>query len=184
MIRKFGVMGGLLLVCVLLLGMPEPGFCASGNDMIRQGADFFSDISDALRNADSARDRYNQQRSGQNADRYEREWRDNEYKLEEARVQRMAKEAKISPTEVRRMREDGASWKDISDRYRVDPRKMGYGHKGSHGYDRDRDHDLHQHIYKKDNPGKARGHYKGTPDGPPGQYKKDTKDTKDKKHNK
>lgn len=172
MVSKYRVMGGLLLVCMLLLGMLKPGFAASASDVLRSNADFFSDIGDALRDADNARDQYYKNRSGRDAARYEQEWRDYEYKLEEARVQRMAKETKASPAEVRRMREDGRSWKDISDRYRIDSRRIGYDHKGPQGYDRDRDQDLYGRIYKKDNPGKARGHYKGTPDGPPGQYKK------------
>lgn len=184
MMRKYGVMGGLLLACLLFLEMPKPGFAASAGDTLRQGAGFFSDVGDALRDADDARARYYQNRSGRDSGRYEQEWRDYEYKLEEARVQRAARDAKISPAEVRRMREDGRSWKDISDRYKIDSRRMGYGHKGPHGYDRDRDDDMYRHIYKKDNPGKARGHYKGTADGPPGQYKKDRDDRKDGKHRK
>ena len=184
--RMLGTMGCLLLVCVLLLAVPKSGFTAeSVSDMLQRKADFFSDISDALRDADNARNQYYQYRSGHDAARYEQEWRDYEYKLEEARVQRMAKEAKVSPSEIQRMREEGISWKDISDRCRIDSSKMGYGHKGPQGYDRDNDHDLHNHIYKKDKHGKARGHHKGTADGPPGQYKKDKKDKKnDKKHKK
>ena len=186
MVRKYGMMGSLLLVCVLLLGMPTSGSAAI-SDIFRV-KDTFSDIGDAIHDADNARDRYYQNRTGRDADRYEQEWRNSEYKLEEARVQRMAKEAKASPNEIRKMREDGRSWDDISKRHKVDSRKMGYGHKGPHGYDRDHDQDMHRHIYKDkhkdkhknkhkdkhkgDHPGKARGHYKSTPDGPPGQHKR------------
>jgi hypothetical protein len=184
MVRTHGMMGGFLLICVLLVGMPQPGSAAISD--IFRAKDAYSDVSDALHDADTARDRYYQNRSGRDSDRYEREWRNSEYKLEEARVQRMAREAKVSPDEVRKMREDGRSWDDISKRHRVDSRKMGYGHKGPHGYDRDRDQDMQRHFYKDkhkdkhkhqdkhkgDHPGKAKGHYKGTPGGPPGQYKK------------
>ena len=169
-----GIMVGLLLACVLSLGMPKAGFAAISN-MMFQTADFFTDIGDAMRAADHARDLFCQHRTGPDAARYEREWHDYEYKLEEARIQRMARESKKSPDEIRRMREEGHDWKVISDRYRIDSRKMGYAHQGPHGYDRDHDNDMYRHIYKKDNPGKARGHYKGTPEGPPGQYKKDKK---------
>ena len=170
MMRTYGVIGGLLLVGALVLGMPQPGSAALSG-MMYKTADFFSDIGDAMSAADRARDLFYQHRSGPDAARYEREWRDYEYKLEEARIHRMAQESKLSPDEIRRMREDGHDWKNISDRYRIDSRKMGYGHKGPQGYDRDHDNDMYRHVYKKDNPGKAKGHYKGTDDGPPGHNK-------------
>ncbi len=157
----------LLLACMLVVSMPG----MSGAAMMGRGADFFSGIGDAMRDADNARDRYYQYRSSRDAARYEREWREYEYRLEQARIERMARETKISPDRLRRMREDGRSWKSISDHYRIDPRRIGYGHRGPHGYDRDHDNDLRHRIYR-DHPGKARGHYKGTPGGPPGQYKK------------
>ena len=181
MASRCGIPGGLVLVCVLILGMPQSGSAAI-SDMMYNTADFFSDIGDAMRGADRARDLYYQHRSGPDAARYEREWRDYEHKLEEARIRRMAVEAKISHDELRRMREDGHDWKYISDRYRIDSRKMGYGHKGPHGYDRDHDKDLHRHLHKKDHPGKAKGHYKGAKDGPPGWYKKDDHPGKAKGH--
>ena len=171
MLRKYGLFAFLLVACVLLMGMPEPGVAAT----LRQTGDFFSDIGDALRDADNARDRFYQHRSGPDAARYEREWRDYESKLEDARIQRMSREAKIPPDELRKMRGDGHGWEDIAKRHKIDAHKMGYGHKGPHGYDRDRDHDMHRHMYKKDHPGKAKGHHKGTHDGPPGQHKKDKK---------
>ena len=149
MARKYGVMGGLLLVCVLLLGMPKPGFTA-----LFGGHSVFSDIGDALRDADRARDRYHEHRRGRDADRYEREWLARESKLEDVRIERMSREARTSPRDVRKMRENGRSWKDISDRYRVDARRMGYGSKGPHGYDRDNDRDLYRHLYHK----KGKGH--------------------------
>ena len=148
MVRVYGVMGGLLLVCVLLLGTPQPASTALF------GPSVFSDIGDALRDADHARDRYHEHRKGRDADRYEREWISREHRLEDARIERMSREGKTSPHEVRKMRENGRSWKEISDRYRVDPRKMGYGHKGSHGYDRDHDRDLYLQLYKK----RGKGH--------------------------
>ena len=190
MLHKYGMLGGLLLVCMLLFGMPTLGSAALSG-MMYQTADFFTDIGDAMRGADRARDLYYQHKSGPDAARYEREWREHEYKLEEARINRMAQESKVSPNEIRRMREGGHDWKHISDRHKIDSRKMGYGHKGPHGYDRDHDHDMYRHVYKKEHPGKAKGHYKGTPDGPPGHYKdkhhdkhKDKHHGKDKHHDK
>ena len=148
MARKYGVIGGLLLVCALLLGMPQSGSAALF------GKSAYSDIEDAMRDADRARDKYQEHRKGRDADRYEREWYDRENKLEETRIHRMSRESKASPHEVRKMRESGRSWKDISDRYRVDAHKMGWGHKGPHGYDRDNDRDLYRHLYHN----KGKGH--------------------------
>jgi len=150
MVRKFGVIGGLLLVCVLLLGMPKPASTALF------GPSLFSDVGDALRDADQARERYHEykNRKGREADRYEREWLDREQRLEDTRIERMSREAKTSPHEVRKMRDHGRSWKDISDRFRVDARKMGYGQKGPRGYDRDNDRDLYRHLYNK----RGKGH--------------------------
>jgi len=149
MMRKYGVISALLLVGALLLGMPNPGFAAHGPSV-------FSDVGDAIRDADHAREKYHQHRSGRDAARYEREWYDREQKLEEVRVHRMSREAKMSSHEVQKQRAGGHSWKDICDRYRIDAHKMGYGHKGPHGYDRDHDRDLQHHLYKKrHHPGKG-----------------------------
>ena len=183
MVRKYGIMSGFLLVCVLLLGMPKLGSAAI-SDAMYQTAGFFSDIGDAMRAADHARDLYYQHRSGSDAARYEREWREHEARLEEARIQRMASESKMSHSDIRRMREEGHDWKHISDHYRIDSRKMGYGHKGPHGYDRDHDHDMYRHVYKKEHPGKAKGHYKGTDHGPPGLSKDKHHDKQHDKHKK
>ena len=142
MARELTIIGSLLLVCALLLGMPTPASAAIF------GHSVFSDIGDALRDADRARDKYHEHRRGRDADRYEREWLAREYKLEDARIERMSREARTSPHEIRKMRENGRNWKDISNRYRVDAHKMGYGHKGPHGYDRDNDRDLYRHLYK------------------------------------
>lgn len=157
----------VLLICLALLGAPAAGKAASATDL----ADVLSGISDAMRNADDARDLYYRNKSGSEAERYEREWREREYQLEESRIREMAREARVSPEEIGRMRSGGRSWQDISDRYRLDPRRLGYGHKSHDGYDRDSDRSLRERMYR-DNPGLARGHYKGTPAGPPGQYKK------------
>ena len=151
MVRKYGVIGGLLLVGVLLLGMSSPSSAAFGKE-------FFSDVGDALHDADKARERYHKHRSGREAAHFEREWHEREYKLEDARIHRMSREARIPPNEIERMRENGRSWKEICDRHRVDARKMGYGHKGPHGYDRDHDRDLQRQLYRKGHPGKGRGH--------------------------
>ena len=152
MVRKYWMIGGLLLVCVLLLGMPNPGSAAIF------GKSVFSDVDSAMRDADHAREKYHQHRSGRDSQRYEREWYDRESKLEDVRIHRMSRETKSSSHEIRKMRENGRSWKDISDRHRIDARKMGYGHKGPHGYDRDHDHNLQRHLYKKGHPGKGKGH--------------------------
>jgi len=184
MLRKYGVLGALLLAC-MLFGMPALGSAALSG-MMYQTADFFTDIGDAMRGADRARDLYYQHKSGPDAARYEREWREHEYKLEEARIHRMAQESKVSPNEIRRMREDGYDWKHISDRHKIDSRKMGYGHKGPHGYDRDHDHDMYRHVYKKEHPGKAKGHYKDKHDDKhhPGKAKGHYKDKHNDKHKK
>jgi hypothetical protein len=150
----YGMIGGLLLACVLLLAMPKPGFTAEPFSQ-----EVYSDIADALRDADLARDRYHEHRGDQDAGRYEQEWLDHEHKLEEARINRMAHEAKLSPHEIRKMRGEGHDWKMIFDRHKVDSRKMGYGLKGPHDYDRDHDRDMHRHIYKKNHP--AKGHKSG-----------------------
>ena len=148
MVRMYGViLGGLLLAC-LLLGMPQPASTALF------GHSAFSDIGDALRDADHARDRYHQHRKGRDAERYEREWIAREHRLEDVRIERMSREARTPSHEVRKMREHGRSWQEISDRYRVEPRKMGWGHKGPHGYDRDHDRDLYHQLYRK----KGKGH--------------------------
>jgi len=165
-------MGILLLTCALLLGMPKPGVAAISNTMY-QTADSFSDIGDAMRAAESARNQFDQHRSGPDAARYEREWRDSENKLEDVRIKRMATEAKMPPNEIRRMREEGHDWKVISDRYRIDSRKMGYGHKDQHGYDRDHDNDLYRHLHQKGYPNDSRGHYPGASNVPPARYKND-----------
>jgi hypothetical protein len=168
MVRKYGVISALLLGCMLLPGIPKPG-CAAMSDMMYETADFFSDIGDAMRAADRARDVFYQHRTGPDAARYEQEWRDYEYKLEEARINRMAREARLTPHDIRGMRDEGHDWKVISDRYRIDPRKMGYGHRGPHGYDRDHDRDMHRYIYKKDHPGKRPGKGQGPGKDHPGK---------------
>lgn len=170
---------GFLALCIACTGGVGTSCAASVSDVLSHGADTLSSLSDVLRGADDARDLYYRNRSGSDAARYEREWRDREYALEEARIRRMAKEANVSPSRIADMREDGRSWQDIAKRYSVDPKVIYYGHRAPDGYDRDHDHGLQERIYK-DHPGKAKGHYKGTADGPPGQYKKDKKDKKNK----
>ena len=137
---KYVVLGCLLLACALLLGAPASGSAASYN--------YFPEVANAMRAADQARDLYYQNKSGKHADRYEREWRAAEFKLENARIERMARESRASSSEIRKMRESGRSWDQICKHYRVDAQKMGFGHKGPHGYDRDRDHDIYKHFYK------------------------------------
>jgi len=144
MLRKCGMLSALLLVCVVLLGMPKPAPAAMF------GHSVFSDVEDSLRDADKAYEKHHEHKKGRDAARYERDWIDREHKLEQTRIDRISKEAKkASHHDVRKMRENGRSWKDISDHYRVDAHKMGYGHKGPHGYDRDHDRDLYRHLYKK-----------------------------------
>jgi hypothetical protein len=146
------MIGAILLGGLLLLGMPDPSAAALF------GKSVFSDVGSALRDADNAREKYDKHRSGRDANRYEREWHDQEKKLEEVRVHRMSRETKSSSAEIRRLRENGRSWKDISDHHRIDAHKMGYGHKGPRGFDRDHDHELQRHLYKHGHPGKGKKH--------------------------
>ena len=159
----------LLLSCTLLLALTLSS--AAGAATLGEVADTFSDIGEALRGADNAREQYSRYRTGSEAARYEQAWREQEYRLEEARISRMAKESKLSEAAIREMRERGRSWDDIARAHRLDVSRFGYGHKSSDGWDRDNDRNFY-HNYYKEHPGKARGHYTGTPQGPPGQYKK------------
>ena len=143
MARKYGV-AGLLLVCIVLLGMQQ-AVCAASH-----GKSIFSDVENAMRAADRARETYQEHRSGRDAARYEREWYNREIRLEETRIERLSRETKASPREVHKMRENGRSWKEICNHFRIDDDRMGCGRKGSRGYDRDRDRDLQRYLYKKD----------------------------------
>ena len=128
----------VVLLCLALLSTPTVGKAASVADM----ADVLSAIGDVMRSADDARDMYYRNRSGQYAELYERAWREQEYLLEEVRIREMAREARVSPEEIGRMRADGRDWREIADRYRLDYRRFGYGYQSRDGYDRDRDRDV------------------------------------------
>ena len=158
------------------------------------------DIVRALRAADDARAAFEHApRTSPDYLRMEQAWRQREYELEEARLRTMARDARISEHELRAMRESGRSWEDIGRSHNYKPDSLGLGKrkynqfdghdgpwrdhykhkgkgkdKGHHGGHPGKGHDDHpgKGHSDKGHPGKAKGHYKGTPDGPPGQYKK------------
>jgi len=106
-------------------------------------------------------------RGGRDYSRYDRDWRNAESRLERARIRTMAHIAGVSESRIRSLRDDGYSWERIARKYKVDPRRFGYGQSC---YDHDRDK------------------WKGVPPGlakkgglPPGQAKK-FKEHHDKKH--
>lgn len=152
------------LCLTLTLAMPAYAGAADLGTL----SDTLGNIGGVLRDADAARERYERRSSDAN---YEREWRDREYKLEETRVDEVARQAGVSRSQVRDMRADGRSWDEICRRYNVDTRRIGYGSSSNRNYDRDRDNDLYRGYYDK--------HPKGGPPGlmkkggmPPGQAKK------------
>ncbi len=157
------------MFCVVLIFMAgmffvKPQLCAAST------ADVLYSLGDLFNSADQARAAYERHRNGRDAARYEREWRQREYQLEEARIDRMAKESRLSPYEIRSMRERGLGWDAIARDRHLDPKIVDYGRHGYGGYDRDHNRGFYQHYYKE-YPGKNRGHYKGSYDGPPGHYK-------------
>lgn len=154
--------GCLILVASLLL--PVSAHAADLGDI----ADSLGALGDLINEADRARERFEQRQSDRS---YEREWRDREYRLEEGRIDTLARKAGVSRDRIRDMRRDGASWTDICRRYDLDPRTIGYGTRTYRGYDREHDDDLYRGYY--------RDHPHGGPPGlmkkggmPPGQAKK------------
>ena len=73
---------------------------------------------------------------GRDYSRYDRDWRNAESRLERARIRTMAHIAGVSESRIRSLRDDGYSWERIARKYKVDPRRFGYGQSR---YDHDRD---------------------------------------------
>lgn len=143
---------------------PLPAF--SGN--LSNFSDALEQLADMTRAADRAHDALNDaMQGGRDYSRYDRDWRNAESRLERARIRTMAHIAGVSESRIRSLRDDGYSWERIARKYKVDPRRFGYGQSR---YDHDRDK------------------WKGVPPGlakkgglPPGQAKK-FKEHDDKKH--
>ena len=142
--------------CMGLLLFPTPSFSGS----LDAFSDALENLADMTRSADRAHEAFQDaMNGGRPYDRYERDWRSYESRLERERIRVMARIAGVSESRIRDMRQGGASWERIARRYDVDPRRFGYGFSQ---YDRDRDS------------------WRGTPPGlakkggmPPGQAKKD-----------
>lgn len=135
-----------LLVATLSPGMPRTAHAANADSVI--GA-----VDDAMRQADRARDAYDKVRSSSDRDamaRYEREWRDSEYKLEDARIENLSRESGMSPSRIRSMRESGMGWGQVAKEAGAHPGSLGVGHsKGKKGgWNRDDDRDLYRDYYR------------------------------------
>jgi hypothetical protein len=137
----------LALAAILLLpGMPRNATAADAASVI--GA-----IDDAVREADRARDAYDRVRSSGDRDaisRYERDWRDSEYKLEDARIENLSRESGMSPSRIRAMRESGMGWGQVAKEAGAHPGSLGVGHSKSKkgGWNRDDDRDLYRNYYR------------------------------------
>ncbi len=164
-IRSFRITAPVVFLSLLL-----PAFCFAAD--LRDMSYRARDIADALRSADDARYAFERATRGSNDYlRLEQAWREREYALEEARLRAMARDMNRSADELREMRRSGRGWDDICRAYNC--RRDSYGFDKRRYAQFDRDRDFWKDYYSR--PGKARGHHKGTPDGPPGQYKKDKK---------
>ena len=137
----------LALAAILLLpGMPRNATAADAASVI--GA-----IDDAVREADRARDAYDRVRSSGDRDaisRYERDWRDSEYKLEDARIENLSRESGMSPSRIRSMRESGMGWGQVAKEAGAHPGSLGVGHSKNKkgGWNRDDDRDLYRDYYR------------------------------------
>lgn len=163
-----------ILPLLLLLAVFMPFRHVHAADLGSIG-DTLGSLGDLINEADRARERFERRQSDRD---YERRWRDNEYRLEEARIDTLARKAGVSRDRIRDMRADGASWSDICRRYDIDPRSIGYGVRSYKNYDREHDDDLYRGYY--------RDHPHGGPPGlmkkggmPPGQAKKMSGDPDD-----
>ncbi len=141
-----------LLTLALAPGMTRAAHAADADTII--GA-----VDDAMRQADRARDAYDRVRTSGDRDataRYEREWRDSEYKLEDARIENLSRESGMSPARIRSMRESGMGWGQVAKEAGAHPGSLGVGHsKGKKGsWNRDDDRDLYRDYYR-DRHGKA-----------------------------
>ena len=112
---------------------PLPAF--SGN--LSNFSDALEQLADMTRAADRAHDALNDaMQGGRDYSRYDRDWRNAESRLERARIRTMAHIAGVSESRIRSLRDDGYSWERIARKYKVDPRRFGYGQSR---YDHDRD---------------------------------------------
>jgi len=160
---KFITLFAAASLCLALSGFSSGTGHAS--DMLSHA----EDVIRALRAADDARAGFERlPRTSPDYGRMEQAWRQREYELEEARLRTMARESRISEHELRSMRESGRSWEDISRSHNYKSDSLGLGKRKYNQFDGHdgpwRDHYKH--------PGKAKGHYKGTDHGPPGQMGK------------
>ena len=126
--------------CLLVMALagvlslaPLPAF--SGN--LSNFSDALEQLADMTRAADRAHDALNDaMQGGRDYSRYDRDWRNAESRLERARIRTMAHIAGVSESRIRSLRDDGYSWERIARKYKVDPRRFGYGQSR---YDHDRD---------------------------------------------
>ena len=103
---------------------PLPAF--SGN--LSNFSDALEQLADMTRAADRAHDALNDaMQGGRDYSRYDRDWRNAESRLERARIRTMAHIAGVSESRIRSLRDDGYSWERIARKYKVDPRRFGYG---------------------------------------------------------
>jgi len=141
----------LLLALALAAILLQPGM--PRNAVAADAASVIGAIDDAVREADRARDAYDRVRSSGDRDaisRYERDWRDSEYKLEDARIENLSRESGMSPSRIRSMRESGMGWGQVAKEAGAHPGSLGVGHsknkKGS--WNRDDDRDLYRDYYR------------------------------------
>lgn len=126
---------------LLVLMLAGTLFLASSPAALGSGMDSFSDALEALadmtRSADRAHDALKDaMRDSRDPERYDREWRECESRLERERVRIMARIVGVSESHIRELRRDGYGWDRIARRYHVDPHRFGYG---LSRYDRERD---------------------------------------------
>lgn len=123
-----------LALCALALGAPVRA--AAGE--LAPVSEALESLADVSRAADRANevflDAFN---GGRDYSRYERDWHEHEWRLEQARVRALSRATGASESRIRHLRESGCGWGEIAHRYDVDPRILGYG---SSPHDRDRDH--------------------------------------------
>lgn len=176
----------LLTLLALVSGMPRAAHAADADTVI--GA-----VDDAMRQADRARDAYDRVRTSGDRDamaRYEREWRDSEYKLEDTRIENLSRESGMSPSRIRSMRESGMGWGQVAKEAGAHPGSLGVGHsKGKKdSWNRDDDRDLYRDYYRdrqgKDRQGKGAHADDGDRDDKSGKGVKDksSKGSKGSKH--
>lgn len=144
-----------LALCALALGAPVRA--AAGD--LAPVSDALESLADVSRAADRANEAFlDAFNGGRDYSRYERDWRDHEWRLEQARVRALSRAAGVSESRIRHLRESGCGWGEIAHRYDVAPHILGYG---SSPHDRDRDHWRgHPPKYSKRDNGLHRGHRK------------------------